>query len=166
MSKQALAVVIAAACALALAAGTARASTTIALDVAPDLSVPVSCPPDSLFGFALHLSSLHGRPLGEGQTCVDTIDGCETFRPFCRRTVHATLTLGLPRGSLTVPTRLTEVLPTESSFLQAGHGRVSAGTGVYAHATGRLDGGGAGEFDEAFAFRGRLVYVARLQGVR
>jgi hypothetical protein len=166
MSRKALFVAIAAACALAVAAAPARASSTLALALTPDLSAPVSCPDDALFGFALHESSLGGRALGDGQTCVLAVDGCEEFVPFCRRVVHATLTLGLPRGSLTVPTRLTEVLPTVSSFIQAGHGTVAGGTGAYAHVTGRLDGGGYGAFDDDFVFSGRLVYLAELRGVR
>jgi hypothetical protein len=84
---------------------------------------------------------------------------------FCRQTVRATLTLDLARGSLTVPLTLREVLPSESSFIQAGRGEVSAGTGVYAAARGPVAGGGAGSFDEQGAFSGRLVYVAELRGV-
>jgi hypothetical protein len=169
MSKKVLAVVIAAACVSALSAGPARAASghhaTIAFNLAPDLAGPVSCP-DSLFGFALDLTSLGGRPLGTGQSCVDSIHGCDPFVAFCRRTVHATLTLELPRGSLTVPTKLLEVLPTELSFIQAGRGEVRSGTGAYAAATGRVAGGGSGAFDEQFTFTGRLIYVADLNGVR
>ena len=65
-----------------------------------------------------------------------------------------------------MPLKLFEVLPTENSFIQVGSGEVSAGTGIYAAATGRLAGGGAGAFDEQGAFTGRLVYVADLRGVR
>ena len=111
-------------------------------------------------------ASLKGSPLGTGQTCIDTIDGCEPFAPFCRRTVHATLTLDLARGSLTVPMKLLEVLPTESSFIQLGSGMVTAGSGAYAVAKGRVAGGGAGAFDEQLTFAGRLVYTAQLTGVR
>jgi hypothetical protein len=76
--------------------------------------------------------------------------------------VHATFTLNLARGSLTVPMTLLEVLPSLTSFIQVGRGEVSAGTGDYKGATGRVTGGGAGSFDEEFNFTGRLVYVARV----
>lgn len=169
MTKKILAAAIAAACAVALTAGPAHAGdggrTTIVFSLEPNLVAPTSCA-DSLFGFALRIASLKGSPLGTGQTCIDTIDGCEPFAPFCRRTVHATLTLDLARGSLTVPMKLLEVLPTESSFIQLGSGMVTAGSGAYAVAKGRVAGGGAGAFDEQLTFAGRLVYTAQLTGVR
>jgi hypothetical protein len=169
MTKKILAAAIAAVCAVALTAGAANAGsggrTTIAMSLVPDFAVPVSCP-EPQFGFALRIASLKGSPLGTGQTCIDTIDGCEPFAPFCRRTVRATLTLDLARGSLTVPVKLLEVLPTESSFIQLGSGKVAAGSGAYAVAKGRVAGGGAGAFDEQLIFRGRLVYTADLTGVR
>ena len=169
MTKKILTAAIAAACAVALTAGAAEAGdsgrTTIAMSLVPDFAVPVSCP-DPEFGFALGVFSLGGRALGTGRTCIASIDGCDPFVAFCRRTVGATITLDLVRGSLTVPTKLLELLPTESSFIQAGRGEVRAGTGAYAAAKGHLTGGGAGAFDEQFAFTGRLVYVAELRGVR
>jgi hypothetical protein len=169
MTKKILAAAIAAACAIALTAGPAHAGdagrSTIVFSLEPDLATPVSCS-DSLFGFALRIASLNGSPLGTGQTCIHTSDGCEPFAPFCRRTVRATLTLDLPRGSLTVRIKLLEVLPTESSFIQLGRGKVTAGSGAYAAAKGRVAGGGAGAFDEELTFTGRLVYTADLTGVR
>ena len=169
MTKRILAVAIAAACAVALTAGPAHAGdggrTTIVFGLEPDLAGPTSCPA-SLFGFALRIASLKRSPLGTGQTCIDTIDGCEPFAASCRRTVRATLTLDLVRGSLTVPIKLLEVLPTESSFIQLGSGKVTAGSGAYAVAKGRVAGGGAGAFDEQLAFAGHLVYTAHLTGVR
>jgi hypothetical protein len=169
MTKKILATAIAAACAVALTAGAANAGgggrTTITMSLVPDFAVPVSCP-EPEFGFALRIASLKGSPLGTGQTCIDTIDGCEPFAPFCRRTVRATFTLGLARGSLTVPITLLEILPTESSFIQLGSGKVTQGSGAYAVAKGRVAGGGAGAFDEQLIFRGRLVYTADLTGVR
>lgn len=169
-ARKLLAAAVAAACAVALTAGPADAHagggrSAIAFSLVPDLAAPVSCA-DSLFGFGLRIASLDGRPLGTGRTCVDAIDGCEPFAPFCRRTVVATLTLDLARGSLTVPVRLLEVLPSESSFIQLGRGRVSGGTGAFARAGGRVAGGGAGAFDDQGDFTGRLVYTARLTGVR
>ena len=154
MTKKILAAAIAAACAVALTAGPAHAGdggrTTIVFSLEPNLVAPTSCA-DSLFGFALRIASLKGSPLGTGQTCIDTIDGCEPFAPFCRRTVAM---------------KLLEVLPTESSFIQLGSGMVSAGSGAYAVAKGRVAGGGAGAFDEQLTFAGRLVYTAQLTGVR
>jgi len=169
MTKKILPVAIAIAIAMALTAGSAQASggdrSTLVLSLAPNLSVPVACP-GSLFGFALDLKSLAGRSLGSGRSCVSSIDGCDPFVAFCRRTVRATLTLDLARGSLTVPIKLIESLPTESSFIQLGSGEVRGGTGAYATARGRVTGGGAGEFDGQFIFHGRLVYAAELSGVR
>ena len=172
MTRKILVAAIAAACAVALTAGSASADggrSTLALDLKPTLA-EVTCPEGSLFGFALDVASLAGRPLGTASSCVRSTDGCDpfgdSFVPFCRRTVRATLTLDLARGSLTVPMKLLEIFPTRMSFLQAGSGNVQSGTGAYAAATGRLAGGGAGAFDEQFAFTGRLVYVADLRGVR
>jgi hypothetical protein len=169
MRKKILGTAITAACALALVAGPAQASgghhSTIAFTLKPDLAAPVSCP-DASFGFGLDIGSLAGKPLGTGRSCIASIDGCDPFAPYCRQTVHATLTLDLARGSLTVPVKLLEVLPTLSSFFQLGSGEVSGGTGAYAAARGHLAGGGAGAFDDQSNFTGRLVYVADLRGVR
>jgi hypothetical protein len=82
--------------------------------------------------------------IAAGQACPGTPDGCDPFVPFCRQTLRSTLTLDLPRGSLTVPLELVEVLPSQSSFIQAGRGEVSAGTGAYSAARGPVTGGGAG----------------------
>jgi hypothetical protein len=166
MTKNILAVAIATLCAVALTAGPARAGSTLAVSLVPNFALPVSCSDDALFGFGLDVNSLSGRPVGTGQTCITTSDGCDPFTAFCRRTVRSTLTLNLARGSLTVPLKLLEVLPTESSFLQLGSGDVAAGTGIYAAARGRVTGGGGGSFDDQGTFTGRLVYTAHLAGVR
>jgi hypothetical protein len=162
MTKKILAVV---ALAMAVAAVPAQASggsrTTLTVSLVPNFALPVSCP-DTQFGFGLDVSSLAGRRLGTGQTCIASPDGCDPFVAYCRQTVRSTLTLDLARGSLTVPLRLLEIRPTENSFIQLGAGRVSSGTGAYASATGRVAGGGAGSFDEQGAFAGRLVYVCEL----
>jgi hypothetical protein len=169
MTKSIVAAAITAACVAAIGAGPAHAGdggrTTMDFALQPDLVTPVSCP-GALFGFALGVSSPEGSPLGTGRSCVESIHGCEPFTAFCRRTVRSTLTLDLARGSLTAPLKLTEVLPTEGSFLQVGSGRVSAGTGAYSTAEGRIAGGGAGAFDDQLAFSGRLIYHADLRGVR
>jgi hypothetical protein len=52
-----------------------------------------------------------------------------------------------------------------TSFIQAGRGEVTAGTGIYAAAMGTVAGGGAGSIGEPGAFTGRPVYVAELKGV-
>ena len=166
MIKTILAAVITAACAVALTAGPAQARSTLAVSLTPDPAVPFSCPDDALFGFGLGVTSVSGRALGTAQSCVTSIAGCDPFVAFCRQTVRATFTLDLARGSLTVPLKLLEVWPSPSSFIQAGSGEVSAGTGIYAAAKGRLAGGGAGSFDDQGAFTGRLVYLAELRGVR
>ena len=147
--------------ALALTAGPAAAASTITMDLKPDLSAGASCA-EGEFGFGLDIRSPAGRPLGTGQTCIASIEGCDPFTPFCRQVVNATLTFYLARGSLTVAARLVEIHPTESSFIQFGRGEVSAGTGAYAGATGHLTGGGAGSFDDQLDFTGHLLYVARV----
>jgi hypothetical protein len=151
-------ILVAAALAAALMAAPAQGRSTLAVSLVPDFSLPVTCP-----GFGLHVDSLAGRPLGTGQTCIRSSVGCEDFVPFCRETIHATLTLDLARGSLTMPLTLHEVLPSQSSFIQAGRGEVSGGTGIYAGARGPVAGGGAGSFDELGIFSGRIVYVAELR---
>lgn len=168
MTKKILVAAIAAACAVALTAGPAQASgdrTTLVLDLKPTLA-EVACPEGSLFGFALDVASLDGAPLGTAKTCIKSVDGCDPFAPYCLRTVRATLTLDLERGSLTVPLRLLEIQPTDSSFIQIGTGKVSRGTGAYRHAEGRVAGGGSAAFDNEGTFTGRLVYTAHLRGVR
>jgi hypothetical protein len=170
MSKRILAAVAAAVALIALPAAPAAASqdsrTTDVVNLAPDLLTPVSCPDGALFGFALNISSLEGVPLGTGTTCVASIEGCDPFVVNCRRTVHATLELGLQRGSLTAAVVLVEVLPTESSFIQFGHGKVVSGTGRYRHTDGRILGDGVGAFDDQLAFTGQLVYVLALHSTR
>jgi hypothetical protein len=162
MTKKILVAALAAACTVALTAGPAQGSghSTLAVSLVPNFAAPVSC---AGFGFGLDVASLSGRPLGTGQTCIDSTVGCDPFVPFCRQTVRSTLTLDLARGSLTMPLMLCEILPSESSFIQTGRGTVSGGTGIYAGAKGRVAGGGAGSFDEQGAFTGRLVYVADLR---
>lgn len=170
MTRKILGAAIAATCTLALIAGPAQASgghrTTLVLDVTPDFVTPVTCP-DPQFGFAIQLASLAGEPLGTGSVCIEGDDGgCMPFTPFCFQTVRSTLTLNLERGSLTVPLKLYEIQPTVSSFIQIGIGKVSNGTGVYAHAKGRVRGGGSATFDDQGNFIGRLVYTVHVKGVR
>lgn len=168
MTKKILVAAITA-CTLALIAGPAQASggdrTTLVFDLKPDFVTPVSCP-GALGGFKLDVASLDGAPLGTAKTCIKAIDGCDPFAPYCLLTVRATLTLNLERGSLTVPLRLLEIQPTDSSFIQIGTGKVSRGTGAYRHAEGRVAGGGSAAFDNEGTFTGRLVYTAHLRGVR
>ena len=157
MTKKILVVAL---CAVAAHAGPAQASSTLAVSLVPNFALPVSCSGD---GFGLDVNSLTGRPLGTGQTCIAASVGCDPFTPFCRRSVRSTLTLNLPRGSLTAPLKLLEVLPTESSFIQLGSGEIGAGTGIYSAARGHVTGGGAGSFDDQGTFTGRIVYVANLR---
>ena len=168
MSTKILRTVILAVCAAALMAAPTYASggqrSTVVMNVVPSGDASAACP-GSLFGLAFDLTSPSGKALGTGRSCVASIVGCDPFRPRCHQTVHATLTFDLARGSVTVPSTLLEVLPDESSFVQFGHGTVAGGTGAYARASGRLDGGGAGRFTEQ-GFEGRIVYVLQLRGVR
>lgn len=166
MTSKILAAALAAACALSLMASAAHAGdrATVAMRLVPT-TVPATCAQDE-FGLAFDVLSLGGRPLGTGKSCIRSIEGCDPFVAFCRQTVLTTFTLDLQRGSLTAPMKLHELWPTPSTFLQQGSGTVRAGTGAYASASGRVDGGGAGAFDDQFAFTGRLVYRVELRGVR
>jgi hypothetical protein len=153
--------------ACALAPGAAQADdgerSTISFQVQNLGDATASCSPQDLFGISFDMVSLAGAPLGAGRSCVHSIEGCFPFTPFCRQTVHATFTLGFAGGSLTAPMRLREVLPTETSFIQRGKGRIAAGTGDFAGARGRVKGGGAGAFtDQGFA--GEIVYAVFLKG--
>jgi hypothetical protein len=122
-----------------------------------------SCAPQDLFGISFDMVSLAGSPLGSGRSCVHSIDGCFPFTRFCRQTVRSTFTLAFPRGSLTAPMNLREILPTETSFIQRGKGKITAGTGDFAGARGRVKGGGAGAFTDQ-GFVGEIVYAVVLKG--
>jgi hypothetical protein len=168
MSTKILRIVIAAACAMAITAAPASASgghrSTVVMNMVPSGDASADCA-GSLFGLAFDLTSPSGERLGTGRSCIASIDGCDPFQPGCHQTVHATFTLELARGSLTVRTTLHEVWPDDSSFVQVGHGTVTGGTGAYTHASGCMDGGGAGRFTEQ-GFEGRIVYALRVRGVR
>jgi hypothetical protein len=170
MSTKILRILIAAVCAIAIAVAAAPASasgghrSTVVMNMVPSGDASAACS-GSLFGLAFDLTSPSGEDLGTGRSCIGSIDGCDPFQPGCHQTVHATFTLELARGSLTIRTTLHEVRPDESSFIQVGHGTVTSGTGAYAHASGCLNGGGAGRFTE-HGFEGRIVYALRLTGVR
>jgi hypothetical protein len=142
-----------------------RHRTTMVVDLEPDLFAPVSCPSSALFGFVVNVSSPGGRRVGTGSTCVESLQGCDPFAAFCHRIVHTTLTLDLRRGSLVAALVLFEILPTESSFIQFGHGTVTGGSDGFATARGRVFGGGRGAFDDQLSFAGRLRYVVVLSGV-
>jgi hypothetical protein len=156
-----------AAVASALAPGAAQAHdgdrTTIAFEVQNIGDGTASCSPEDLFGISFDMVSPDGAPLGSGRSCVHSIDGCFPFAAFCRQTVRATFTLDFARGSVTAPMRLREVLPTETSFIQRGKGKIAASTGDFAGARGRVHGGGAGAFTDQ-GFVGELVYAVVLKG--
>ena len=168
MRTRILLAAVAIGCTLALTAGPANASggnpSTIVMELVPSGDASASCP-GSLFGIAFDLTSTAGEPLGTGRSCIAAIDGCAPFRPLCHQTVTATFMLDLARGSVTVPMRLLEILPTADSFLQRGHGTVAGGTGAYSRVAGHVVGGGGGRFTEQ-GFEGRIVYALHVNGVR
>jgi hypothetical protein len=151
-------------CALALTAGAAHADggdrETITFSV--QNVGPADCP-EALFGLSFDLVSPAGNALGTGTSCVRSIDGCEPFVAGCRQTVHAVFTLDFGRGSLTVPMKLREVWPTESSLTQRGTGRIAGGTGDFVDARGRVKGGGALAFTEQ-GLASEVVYTVHLKG--
>jgi hypothetical protein len=165
MSNRTLCVL--AAVASALAPGAAQAHdgdrSTIAFRIQNPGDATASCSREDLFGISFEMVSLAGAPLGSGRSCVHSIDGCSPFVPFCRQTVRATFTLDFARGSLTAPMRLREILPSETSFIQRGKGKIAAGTGDFAGARGRVTGGGTGAFTDQ-GFVGALVYAVSLKG--
>jgi hypothetical protein len=149
--------------ALASAAAPAQASDrTILINLRLNLERPPSCAAEDWFGLAFDMVSLGGKPLGSGQSCVHSVVGCETFRPFCRQTVDSTFTLDFSSGSITAPMTLREILPTESSFIQRGEGVITSGTGEFARARGRVEGGGVGAFTDSGPVTA-LVYAVRLK---
>ncbi len=165
MNTRTLCALAAVASALAPAAAQAhdRNRSTIAFRVENPGDATPSCSQEDLFGISFDMVSLSGAPLGSGRSCVHSIDGCFPFTPFCRQTVRATFTLDFARGSLTAPMRLREVLPTETSFIQRGKGKIAAGTGDFAGARGRVKGGGVGAFTDQ-GFVGEIVYTVALKG--
>lgn len=164
MSTKTLCVLIAVVSALVPAAAQAHDGdrSTIVFSVQNLGDATASCSPDDLFGISFDMVSPAGAPLGAGRSCVHSIDGCFPFEPSCRQTVRATFTLHFARGSLTVPMRLREILPTETSFIQRGKGKIAAGTGDFAGARGHVKGRGAGAFTDQ-GFVGELVYTVDLK---
>jgi hypothetical protein len=59
--------------------------------------------------------------------------------------------------------RLREILPTETSFIQSGKGKIAAGTGDFADARGSVRGGGAGAFTDQ-GLVGEIAYIVVLKG--
>jgi hypothetical protein len=167
MTTRTLCALAAVASALAPAAAQAHDGdrSTIAFRVQNLGDATASCSPEDLFGISFDMVSPAGAPLGAGRSCVHSIDGCFPFAPFCRQTIRATFTLGFAHGSLTAPMRLREALPTETSFIQRGKGKIAAGTGDFAGARGRVTGGGAGAFTDQ-GFVGAVVYAVVLKGRR
>ena len=101
------------------------------------------------FGLAFDMASPSGTPLGTGESCVHASDdGCAPFTPFCRVRRDATFTLRFARGTVTARMTVREVMPTESTFIQRGKGRITSGTGEFADASGQIDGGGVIEFTD------------------
>jgi hypothetical protein len=140
-----------------------RDRSTITFRVENPGDATASCSPHDLFGLSFDMVSRAGAPLGTGRSCVHSIEGCFPFRPFCRQRVDATFTLDFARGSLTAPMTLREVLPTETSFIQLGKGRIAAGTGEFAGARGHVLGGGAGAFTDQ-GFVGKIAYTVAVKG--
>ena len=165
MRTRTLCVLVAVASALipGVAQAQERDRSTIAFRVENPGDATPACSPDDLFGISFDMVSLRGAPLGSGRSCVHAIDGCFPFTPFCRQTVQATFTLSFARGALTAPMSLREILPTESSFVQRGKGKIAAATGDFAGARGRVEGGGAGAFTDQ-GFVGALIYTVSLKG--
>jgi hypothetical protein len=164
MSTRILCALVAVVSALAPAAARAddRDHSTISFRVENPGDATASCSPEDLFGISFDMVSPAGAPLGSGRSCVHSIEGCFPFTPFCRQAVRSTFTLNFARGSLTAPMTLREILPTETSFIQFGKGKIAAGTGDFAGARGRLKGGGAGAFTDQ-GFVGRIVYAVVLK---
>ncbi|MGH3130266.1 MAG: hypothetical protein ACRDNX_05575 [Gaiellaceae bacterium] len=167
MSTKTLYTLVGLACALALTAGSAQANggdgSRIVFSVENVGDASADCA-DAWFGLSFDMVSLAGVLLGTGRSCVHSIDdGCTPFVAGCHQKVDATFELDFGRGSLTVPMKLHEVLPTESSFIQRGTGRIAGGTGDFEDARGRVKGGGSAAFTDQ-GLVGEIVYVVRLKG--
>lgn len=149
---------------LALSAAPAQArDRTIVFEVRL-VERPTTCDVEhDEFGLAFDMVSLSGAVLGTGQSCVHhTKDGCLEFRPFCRLTRDATFTLDFRRGTVASRMTLREVKPTEGVFLQHGTGRITSGTGAFAGAHGRVEGGGVIEFTPT-SIETAVFYAVRLK---
>jgi hypothetical protein len=167
MSRKLSYLLLALACVAAMTSGPAQAHDrgrgTIAFSVENFVLGSGSCGATD-FPISFDMRSLSGAPLGTGTSCIHTIDdGCFPFRPFCRQTVEATFTLDFGRGTLTAPMTLREILPTETSFIHRGKGKIATGTGDFAGARGRVRGGGAATFTDQ-GLVGTLVYAVVLTG--
>jgi hypothetical protein len=167
MSKKALHLLVGVVCAVALTAGSAQANggdrSTIVFSVQNVNDASAACR-DAWFGLSFDMVSPDGAPLGTGLSCVHSIDeGCVPFVAECRQIVRATFTLDFGRGSITAPMKLREILHTEASFTQRGTGRIAGGTGDFAHARGRVKGGGTAAFTDQ-GLVGEIVYAVHLKG--
>lgn len=163
MSKKAPYVLVALACALGLAAGTARADGGGASTVvfrAENLGDATAVCGDVLFGVSFDMVSPDGEPLGTGMSCVHSFEGC-SFAAGCRATARATFVLDFEEGSLSAAVVLREVWPTDFSFVQRAKGRIIGGTGVFDDARGRVKGGGTAVLTEQ-GIDPDLVFVVRL----
>jgi hypothetical protein len=164
MKRKIICVLVGLACASALSAAAARAGdderSTIAFRV-QNVVDATTCS-NALFGLSFDIVSRRGVPLGTGTSCVHSFDGC-SFAAGCRATMRATFTLDFRRGSITASVVLREVWPTDLSLIQRGKGRVTAGTGEFEGARGRVKGGGTAVFTDQ-GIDPDLVYVVRLEG--
>jgi hypothetical protein len=139
MTKQKIVrVLVGVVCALVMTVGAASASnpSAIVFNVQNLGDASAACP-GSLFGLSFDMVSPQGPLLGNGVSCVRSVEGCQ-FAAGCHDTVDATFALDFGRGSLSAQVILNETWLTDTKVLQIDQGTVSVGTGDFAGAQGSL----------------------------
>jgi hypothetical protein len=138
MTKQKIvSVVVGVVCALAMTSGTASANPSVIVFNVQNLGDASAACPGSLFGLSFDMVAPRGPLLGNGVSCVRSIEGCQ-FAAGCHDTVDATFALDFGQGSLSAQVILNETWLTDTKVLQIDKGTVSAGTGDFAGAQGSL----------------------------
>jgi hypothetical protein len=146
---------------VALATGTAQAKPKQVLALAPaNLAFGPSTEQCPIGTAEFDLMSPSGAALGAGSACIQAIEPVGTTGQRAR----SILTFELAGGSLTIDTRLKERFIGEASLAQVAHGKVTAGTGRFADARGKLAGGGTVTFNADGSIDSNVVYVLVVKG--
>jgi hypothetical protein len=162
-----VAAVICAATTAAAVAG-AQAGTTVAAAAKQSIVVRFenivfsgpseSCPVGIV---AFDLFSESGDPAGTGTACIKMVEGC-SFSAGCRDVATSVFTLRVEGGSVTARMSLDELWLSDTTMLQVGKGKIRSGTGDFARAQGRVEGGGIVRFADSEIESG-LVYAIRIR---
>jgi hypothetical protein len=152
-----LAAALCAAIAVASAHPGAKQAVVMTFDNIAFAGISEACPAGIL---TFDVLSLHGAPLGTGESCIQSTVGCEDFAVGCRQRIEAILTFALAgRDPVTVDATLREVVLDDDPFTvaQVARGRVVGGKG-------RLRGAGTITFTADGPAEPALVWVLTLGG--